>query len=65
MFAGGGGMVYVVRAINVDGVTGTFTVEKNTLREAKESATSLREHGLWVIIIGPDGKPLDETKEDG
>jgi hypothetical protein len=57
-------MVYVVRAIHVDWVTGTYTVEKNTLREAKKSAKSLREQGLWVIIIGPDGKPLDETKED-
>ena len=47
---GDGGMVYVVRAINVDGVTGTFTAEKNTR--------------VWVIIIGPDGKPLDETKEN-
>jgi hypothetical protein len=42
-----------------------FTVEKNTLREAKESAKSLRERGFWVIIIGPDGKTLDdETQED-
>jgi hypothetical protein len=57
-------MVYVVRAINVDGVTGTFTIEKDTLREAKESAESLRAQGLWVIIIGPDGKTLeDDTKE--
>jgi hypothetical protein len=59
------GMAYVVRAINVGGVTGTFTVEKNTLREAKESAKSLRERGFWVIIIGPDGRTLDdETQED-
>jgi hypothetical protein len=29
-----------------------------------ELAKSLREEGLWVIITGPDGKPLDETKED-
>jgi hypothetical protein len=44
---------------------GTFTFEKNTLREAKESAESLRELGLWVIIIGPDGKTLDnETKDE-
>jgi hypothetical protein len=57
-------MAYVVRAIHADGVTGTFTVEKNTLREAKESAKSLRELGLWVIIIGPDGKTFDETKDD-
>jgi hypothetical protein len=60
-------MEYVVRAIHVDGVTETFTIEKNTLREAKRSAESLRKEGLWVIIIGPDGKTLsaaDETKEE-
>jgi hypothetical protein len=58
-------MVYVVRAINEDGVTGTFTIQKDTLREAKESAKSLRALGLWVIIIGPDGETVDdETKED-
>jgi hypothetical protein len=57
-------MAYVVRAINVGGVTGTFTAEKNTRREAVELAKSLREDGFWVIIIGPDGKPLDGTKED-
>jgi hypothetical protein len=57
-------MAYVVRAIQPDGVTRTFTVEKDTLREAKETAKSLREQGLWVIIIGPDGKTLNETKDD-
>ena len=57
-------MAYIVRAINVDGVTGTFTTEKNTLSEARESAKHLRAEGLWVIIIGPDGKTIDETKED-
>jgi hypothetical protein len=46
-------MAYVVRAIHRDGVTRTVKIEKNTLREAKESAKSLRELGLWVIIIGP------------
>ena len=63
--SGNVGMVYVVRAINVDGVTGTFTIQKDTLREAKESAKSLRALGLWVIIIGPDGETVDDdTKED-
>ena len=58
-------MVYIVRAIHVDGVTGTFTAEKNTQSEAVVLAKSLREQGLWVIIVGPDGKVLeDETKED-
>jgi hypothetical protein len=57
-------MAYVVRAIHIDGVTGTLTIEKNTLREAKESAKSLRELGLWVIIIGPDGKTLDDETRD-
>jgi hypothetical protein len=58
------GMAYKVRAISVDGVTGTFTAELSTLSEAKESAKRLREQGLWVIIVGPDGKTIDETKED-
>jgi hypothetical protein len=53
-------MAYLVRAIQPDGVTGMFTVEKNTLREAKETAKSLREQGLSVIIIGPDGKTVDD-----
>lgn len=57
-------MAYVVRAINVDGVTRTFTVEKNTRREALELAKSLRDRGLWVIIKEPDGKTLDETEEE-
>jgi hypothetical protein len=56
-------MVYVVRAINIDGVTGTFTAEKNTRREALELAKSLRKQGLWVIIIGPDGT-VDETEDE-
>jgi hypothetical protein len=48
----------------VDGATGTFTIEKDTLREAQESAESLRALGLSVIIIGPDGKTLEgDTKE--
>jgi hypothetical protein len=56
-------MAYIVRAIHPDGVRGTFTVEKNTLREAKESAKALRDQGLWVLITGPDGKTVDETQE--
>ena len=57
-------MAYVVRAINVDGVTGTFTAEKNTRRGALELAKSLRESGLWVIVTGPDGKTVDETEDE-
>jgi hypothetical protein len=57
-------MAYVVRAINPDGVTLAVTVEKNTLREAMESAKNLREEGMWAIIVGPDGKIIDETKEN-
>jgi hypothetical protein len=56
-------MAYVVRAVHPDGVRGTITVEKKTLREAKESAKALREQGLWVLITGPDGKAVDETQE--
>jgi hypothetical protein len=57
-------MAYVVRAINLDGVTGTFTAEKNTRREALELAKSLRESGLWVIVTGPDGKTVEETEDE-
>jgi hypothetical protein len=57
-------MVYIVRAIHVDGVTGTFAVKKDTLREAKESAKRLREQGLWVIIVGPDGKTIEDEMKD-
>jgi hypothetical protein len=51
--SGNVGMVHVVRAINVDGVTGTFTIRKDTLREAKESAGSLR--ALVAPVIENDG----------
>jgi len=54
-------MVYIVRAIHVNGVTGTFTEKRTTRGEALELAKSLREQGLWVIITGPDGKTVDET----
>ena len=57
-------MAYVVRAINVDGVTGTFTAEKNTRREALELAKALREEGFLVIVTGPDGKTVDETEDE-
>ena len=56
-------MPYKVRAINADGVTGTFTAEKSTLPEATELAKRLRKEGFWVIIIGPDGNTLSETEE--
>jgi hypothetical protein len=62
--AGDAGMPYKVRAIYPDGVTGTVKAETNTLSEAKDTAKRLREEGLWVIIIGPDGKTIDETKKD-
>jgi hypothetical protein len=57
-------MQYVVRAINVDGVTGTFKAEKNTRREALELARSLRKEGSLVMITGPDGKTV-ETPSSG
>jgi hypothetical protein len=62
--AGNDRMVYIVRAIHVNGVTGTFTAAKDTRREALELAKSLREGGLWVIITGPDGKTVDETANE-
>jgi Outer membrane protein beta-barrel domain len=52
--------MYVVRAINVDGVTGRFTAEKNTRSEALELANRLRKEGFLVIITGPDGKTVDD-----
>jgi hypothetical protein len=55
-------MAYVVRAIHPDGVRLAVRVERSTLREAKESAKSLREEGMGAV--GPDGKIIDETKED-
>jgi hypothetical protein len=55
-------MAYVVRAVHVDGVTGTITAKRNTRREALELAESLRKESLLVIIIGPDGKTVDETQ---
>ena len=57
-------MGYLVRAINVDGVTGTFKAEKNTRREALELAKALREDGFLVIVTGPDGKTVDETEDE-
>ena len=57
-------MGYVVRAIHVDGVRGTFAAEKNTRREALELAKTLREEGFWVIVTGPDGKTVDETEDE-
>jgi hypothetical protein len=59
--AGNVAMVYIVRAVHVNGVTGTFTEKTTTRSEALELAKSLREEGLWVIITGPDGKTVDET----
>jgi hypothetical protein len=55
--------MYVVRAINVDGVTGTFKAEKNTRREALELANSLRKEGFLVMITGPDGKTVEDEPE--
>ena len=57
-------MAYVVRAINVNGVTGTFRAEKDTRSEALRLAKTLREEGFWVIVTGPDGKTVDENEDD-
>jgi hypothetical protein len=61
-FNGRPGMQYVVRAINVDGVTGRFSAEKNTRREALELANRLRMQGFLVMITGPDGKTVEDTE---
>jgi hypothetical protein len=51
-------MQYVIRAINVDGVTGALKAE--TRSRALELARSLRKEGLLVMITGPDGKTVEE-----
>jgi hypothetical protein len=56
-------MAYLVRAIHVDGVTGTITAKMNTRRSALELAKSLRDEGLWVIVTAdPDSKEVDDTE---
>jgi hypothetical protein len=56
-------MAYVLRAI-VPERGDRFTVEYKTKRAAIESAKALRNDGIQVTIAGPDGKPVDETKEE-
>jgi hypothetical protein len=57
-------MGYVVRAIHVDGVTGSFRAEKDTRSEALRLARKLREEGFWVIVTGPDGETVEETEDE-
>jgi hypothetical protein len=56
-------MAYVLRAI-VPERGDRFTVEYKTKRAALEGARALRDDGILVTIAGPDGKPVDETKEE-
>jgi hypothetical protein len=56
--------MYVVRAIHVDGVTGSFRAEKDTRSEALRLAKKLREEGFWVIVTGPDGETVNETADE-
>src|ERR1700694_5496928 len=61
--AGGGGMLYVVRAIiNEQGET--FTAESKTKAEAIANARTLRNYCKNVTITDSDGKPVDETKDE-
>ena len=55
-------MGYLVRAIHVDGVTGSFRAEKDTRSEALKLAKTLREEGFWVIVTGPDGETIEGTE---
>jgi hypothetical protein len=57
-------MGYVVRAINVNGVTGSFRAEKDTRSEALRLAKTLREEGFWVIVTGPDGETIEEAEDE-
>jgi hypothetical protein len=43
-------MGYLVRAVHVDGVTGSFRAEKDTRREALRLARTLREEGRLRIF---------------
>jgi hypothetical protein len=56
-------MPYVLRAI-VPERGDRFTVEYKTKRASLESAKALRHDGILVTVAGPDGKPIEETKEE-
>jgi hypothetical protein len=57
-------MGYLVRAIHVDGVTGSSRAEKDTRSEALRLAKTLREEGFWVIVTGPEGETVEETADE-
>jgi hypothetical protein len=57
-------MVYIVRGTLNQQAAGTFTAEAKTERDAREKARDLRRQGLTVVIIGPDGKPIDKTVDE-
>ena len=57
-------MSYLVRAEVEKPGSGIFKTEAQTKDDAIEKARRLRTPGLRVIIIGPNGEPVDETADD-
>jgi hypothetical protein len=57
-------MPYLVRAEIEKPGSGSFKTEAETRRDAIEKARRLRTPGLRVIVIGPNGEPVDETADD-
>ncbi len=55
-------MVYIVQAVLDERGAGSFRAETKTKRDAIEKARDLRQQGLKVEIIGPDGKRVDESE---
>jgi hypothetical protein len=56
-------MRYLLQAIYPE-TRESFTAGYETKAAALESAKSPRSQGMLVSIIGPDGKPFDETKDE-
>ena len=43
--------------------TGAYRGQLATLQAALERAKELRAAGMKTVVFGPDGKPIDETRE--
>jgi hypothetical protein len=59
----GRGMTYTVRARFTDG-RGSFTTTHESREAALICAKECRKQGFRVIVIGPDGEPVDETEDE-
>jgi hypothetical protein len=54
-------VVYIVQAVVMDRGAGTYKGQLETRQAAIERADELRLHGMKAVVIGPDGKPIEET----